>query len=346
VIRRLARTLLALPVLFTAMTAMAADGVSNQLISFTSNDGAVLAGTLTRPTNQTGKLPGIVLLQGSGPTDRDGNQPPTIRSDLLRQIADGLALKGIATLRYDKRGMHANNAGLPASMDGYATFFAWDRFIDDAYAAYAFLRAQPGIEMTKTGLLGHSEGGLIALDLTSRLVATEQPAFLILASTPGRRSDQVLQEQIGRLLTEQKASQAQRKYFLGENERIIKTIRETGKVPDNVPAGLAALYPAYLGPFIQSWSKLNPPALAARYAGPVLIVQGDADIQVSSERDALALDAALQRRTNDDHALVVVPRGSHNLKPLQNDKDPGFQGEIDPSVIERTASWLLSRLDR
>lgn len=344
-IRHLARTLLALPVLFAAMAATAADGVSNQLISITSNDGTMLAGTLTRPANTTAKLPGIVLLQGSGPTDRDGNQPG-IRSDVLRQIAEGLALKGIATLRYDKRGLPANVSSVPADTAQYPAYFHWDRFIDDAYAAYAFLRAQPGIEMTRTGLLGHSEGGLIALDLTSRLVATEQPAFLILASTYGRPVGVVLQEQIGRMLTEQKANQAQRKYFLGENERILKTIRETGKVPDSVPPGLAVLYPAFLGPFWQSMTKLNPAALAQRYAGPVLLLQGDADIQISPERDALALDAALQRRSNGDHALVVVPRGSHNLKPLQNDKDPGFQGEIDPSVIERTASWLLSRLDR
>jgi len=331
--------------LFTAMTAMAVDGVSNQLVSITSNDGTVLAGTLTRPANENGKLPGIVLLQGSGPIDRDGNQPPVFRTDVLRQIAEGLALKGLATLRYDKRGLPANVSSVPADPAQYPAYFSWDRYVDDAYAAYAFLRAQPGIEMTKTGFLGHSEGGLIALDLTSRLVPTEKPAFMILAATPGRRVDAVLQEQIGQKLTEQKASQAQRKFFLGENERIMKTIRDTGKVPDNVPAGLAALYPAYLGPFLQSWFKLNPPALATRYSGPVLLLQGDADMQVSPERDALVLDRALQRREGSDHALVVVPRGSHNLKPLQNDKDPGFQGEIDPSVIERTASWLLSRLD-
>jgi uncharacterized protein len=345
VIKLLARTLLALPVLLVAMTAAAVDGVNNQLISINSNDGTVLAGTLTFPANVKGKLPGLVLLQGSGPTDRDGNQPG-IRSDVLRQIAEGLALKGIATLRYDKRGLPASAASVPADQAQYPAYFHWNRYVDDAYAAYAFLRAQPGIEMTKTGFLGHSEGGLIALDLTSRLVVTEQPAFLVLASTPGRRMDAVLQDQVGLKLTEQKASQAQRKFFLGENERIIKTIRDTGKVPDNVPTGLAALYPAYLGPFLQAWFKLDPAALAVKYAGPILLLQGDADIQVSPERDALVLDRALQRRSNDDHALVVVPRGSHNLKPLQNDKDPGFQGEIDPSVIERTASWLLSRLDR
>lgn len=331
--------------LFAAMTAAGAEGVANQLVTFTSNDGSVLSGTLTAPAGAKGKLPGIVLLQGSGPTDRDGNQPPAIRSDLLRQIAEGLALKGIATLRYDKRGLPANGASVPADQSKYPAYFDWNRYIDDAYAAYAFLRAQPGVDMLKTGFFGHSEGGLIALDLTSRLLVTEQPRFLVLAGTPGRRWEIILREQLNRALSEQRATQAQRKYFLDENDRIIKVIRASGTVPDNVPSGLAMLYPAYLGPFWRAAFDLDPLALAVKYSGPVLLLQGEADLNVSTERDALALDRALQKRPNDDHALVIVPRGSHNLKPLQNDKDPGFQGEIDPSVIERTSSWLLSRLN-
>lgn len=317
--------------------------VASQQVNFKSNDGAVLAGTLTLPAGTTAKVPALVLLQGSGPTDRDGNQPPAIRTDLLRQIADGLAQKGIATLRYDKRGMHANAPGRPANPDDYAAYFSWDRFVDDAYAAYAFLRAQPAVDLHKVGLFGHSEGGLITLDLANRLAEGERPRLLILAATPGRPLDAVLRDQIGRLLTEQKANQNQRKYFLGENDRILNAIRDTGKVPDSVPPGLTALYPAYLGPFLQSWSRLNPAALAGRYPGPVLLIQGDADIQVSSERDAVALDQALQKRSNDDHALIVLPRTSHNLKALQAAKDPGFEGELDPVLIDRISTWLLSK---
>lgn len=126
-----------------------AEGVMNQQISFTSNDGAVLAGTLTMPGGTVEKVPALVLLQGSGPTDRDSNQPPVLRTDLLRQLAEGLAQKGIATLRYDKRGMHANAPGLPTDPKDYAAYFDWHRFVDDAYAAYAFLRAQPAWTCTR-----------------------------------------------------------------------------------------------------------------------------------------------------------------------------------------------------
>lgn len=344
--RRLLSINLLVALLFASPIAKGADSVINQQVSITSSDGSILAGTLTIPAGVTFKVPGLVLIQGSGPTDRDGNQPPVLRTDLLRQIAEGLAQKGIATLRYDKRGMHANAGGRPASQDGYADYFNWGRFVDDAYAAYAFLRAQAAVDAGKTGLFGHSEGGLIALDLASRLVEGEKPQTLILAATYGRPVDVVIREQIGRSLNETKAKPADRRMFLAENDRAIKALRDTGKAPANLPPALAGFYPAYLGPFWQAQFKLDPATLAQRYSGPVLLIQGDADIQISAERDALALDAALQKRQPDDHALIILPRTSHNLKPLQNDKDPGFEGEIDPGVISRISGWLLGKLEK
>ncbi|MCW0235170.1 MAG: alpha/beta fold hydrolase [Ferrovibrio sp.] len=323
-------------------SAQAAEGVVSQQVSFTSNDGSVLAGTLTLPAGTTERVPALVLLQGSGPTNRDGNQPPVLRTDLLRQIAEGLARKGIATLRYDKRGMHANAAGRPADPADYAAYFNWGHFVDDAYAAYAFLRAQPGVDLHKTGLLGHSEGGTIALDLSSRLQAGEKPAFLILMATAGRRLDVIVREQLDRQLGSLKPGQ--KRAFLAENDRISQAIRDTGTVPAKLPQALNGLYPSYSGPFWQAQLKLDPAELAQRYPGPVLLVQGDADIQVSAQRDAVALDRALQKRSEDDHTLILLPRTSHNLKPLQDDKDSGIEGEIDPTLTDRIATWLLSKL--
>jgi len=318
-----------------------AEGVMNQQISFTSNDGAVLAGTLTMPGGTVEKVPALVLLQGSGPTDRDSNQPPVLRTDLLRQLAEGLAQKGIATLRYDKRGMHANAPGLPTDPKDYAAYFDWQRFVDDAYAAYAFLRAQPSVDLHKTGIAGHSEGGMIALDLAARLQDREKPAMLVLMATAGRPLDVIVREQLERQLSAVKP--AQKRAFLAENDRVVREIRDTGKVPEKLPQALNGLYPFYSGPFWQAQLKLDPAELARRYPGPVLLVQGEADIQISADRDATALDNALKRRAEDDHTLILLPRTSHALKPLQNDKDMGFEGEIDPQLIERIATWLLSK---
>lgn len=318
-----------------------AEGVVNQQISFTSHDGAVLAGTLTMPSGMVEKVPALVLLQGSGPTDRDGNQPPVLRTDLLRQIAEALAQKGIATLRYDKRGMHANAAGLPADPKDYAAYFNWQHFVDDAYAAYAFLRAQASVDLNKVGLAGHSEGGLIALDLAQRLQEKEKPVALVLLSTAGRSLDVIVREQLERQLGSLKP--AQKRAFLAENDRVVREIRNTGRVPEKLPQALNGLYPSYSGLFWQAQLQLDPADLARRYAGPVMILQGDADIQISAERDAVALDRALQKRSTDDHTLVMLPRTSHNLKRLQDDKDQGFAGEIDPAVTDRIAIWLLSK---
>jgi dienelactone hydrolase len=321
-----------------------AEGVINQQISFTSNDGAVLAGTLTLPGGTVEKVPALVLLQGSGPTDRDGNQPPVLRTDLLRQIAEGLAQKGIATLRYDKRGMHANAPSRPTDPKDYATYFDWHRFVDDAYAAYAFLRAQPSIDLHKTGIAGHSEGGTLALDLAARLQDKEKPAMLVLMATAGRPIDVIVREQLDRQLAALKP--AQKRTFMAENDRAVKAIRDTGQVPEKLPQALNGVYPSFSGPFWQAQMKLDPPELARRYPGPVLLVQGAADIQISAERDATALDAALKRRAEDDHTLILLPRTSHALKVLQDDKDMGFEGEIDPQLIERMATWLLSKTVR
>jgi acetyl esterase/lipase len=327
--------------LFLGMADARADGVINQQISFTSSDGSVLAGTLTMPGGMVEKAPALVLLQGSGPTDRDGNQPPVLRTDLLRQIAEGLAQKGIATLRYDKRGMHANAAGLPVDPKDYADYFNWHRFVDDAYAAYAFLRAQPSVDLHMVGIAGHSEGGTIALDLASRLQDQEKPTALILLATGGRPIDAIVRDQLGRQLASLKPGQ--KRAFLAENDRAVLAIRDTGKVPDKLPQALYGIYPPYSGPFWQAQLRLDPAALAQRYAGPVLLVQGDADVQISAERDALALDRALQKRSGDDHALILLPRTSHALKPLQNAQDPGFEGDIDPALAGRIATWLLSK---
>lgn len=324
----------------------AADSILSQQVSFTSSDGTPLAGTLTVPSGITFKVPAVLLIQGSGPVDRDGNMPPVMRTDLMRQIADALAEQGIVSLRYDKRGMHANAASLPTSQEDYTRFFTWERFIDDAFAAYNFLRGQGMVDADKVGLLGHSEGGLIALDLASRLKGSEMPRALVLAATGGRKLDLIIRDQIERVLGEQKATPAQRRFFLAANDRVIKAITETGEVPHDVPPGLTPIYPTYIGPFLQAAFRLDPAALAQTFRGPVLVLQGDADRQISPEHDALALDRALKRRDNDDHALLMLPRTSHALKRLQNDEDPGFEGDVDPGLLNQLSGWVLKKLNR
>jgi dienelactone hydrolase len=337
---RIASTLL-LAALALAPASSVAD---EQQVTFPGAAGATLAGTLELPAG-TANVPALVLVAGSGPTDRDGNQPPALITDILKQIANGLADRGIATLRYDKRGMYANAAELPKDPAKYGEFFTWENFVADAVAAVQFLRQQPRIDPKRVGILGHSEGGLLALQAAQLLNSQgDAPPVLILISTPGRPMDQVITDQLKRLLTIQQAAPQQTDYFLSENSRITRAILNTGQVPADVPPGLAALYPPYLGKFLHSELSLDPCKLAAEFSGPVLVIAGSADVQVSPDRDAKALDAALAGRKNDIHTLAIIPAASHNMKILSSPADPGFAGPVAPAAMEQLQQWAVARL--
>jgi uncharacterized protein len=321
---------------------------ADRIVTFQGAGGTSLAGTLVVPDGiPESKFPALVLVPGSGPTDRNGNQPPTLVTDLLKEIAVHLAEHGIASLRYDKRGMHANVGELPKDRAQYGEFFSWENFVDDVAAAYEFLRLQPEITADRVGILGHSEGGVLALAVGERLAATPaRPAALVLLSTPGRSLDAVIHDQLVRLLAKQKATPEQTKYFLDENARVVQAIKDTGKVPDDVPAGLRALYPAYIGKFLQSDFLTDPSKLAARISSPVLVIAGEQDIQVSPERDAKPLDVALASRAVDDHKLLLVPEVSHNLKPVKDDTEPGLGGEIPPALLQALSDWTTAKFNK
>jgi dienelactone hydrolase len=284
-------------------------------------------------------VPALLLLQGGGPTDRDGNQLPGLRSDLLRELAQVLADEGIASLRFDKRGMYANRAGLPAHPDELPKFFSWPSFAGDAQAAFLFLKAYPAVTPDRVGILGHSEGGLLALDLTTR----DRPKLLILASTPGRPLGDVIHDQLSALLDRQHAIPAQRRFLLDADQRIRARILASGNVPPDVPAGLAALYPSYLGPFLKSALALDPAALAAGFGGPILVINGAADTQVAATRDAVRFASALAAR--HDGSEVFTPAGvSHNLKTVTSRDDPGITGSLDAGVKDVILRWLKTAL--
>ena len=207
------------------------------------------------------------------------------------------------------------------------------------------LREQPEIKPDRVGILGHSEGGLLALAADELLRSDGvPPTVLVLVSTPGRTMDAVIHDQLVRLLAKQKANERETKFYLDENARIAKAVLETGRVPDDVPAGLKALYPAYLGKFLKSNFSVEPCNLAARFLGPVLVIAGEKDIQVSPELDAGALDAALKTRPNDDHLLIIVASASHNLKAVKDDREPGFAGDVAPDIVDRLGQWVAAKL--
>jgi uncharacterized protein len=308
-------------------------------VSFEGDGGIALAGTLVLPEslNSDSVVPAVLLIQGSGPTDRDGNQPPNLKTDLLRQLADVLAGAGIASLRYDKRGMYANQATLPKHQDQLPEFFRWSAFVGDAHAAFTFLMTYPGIASDRVGVVGHSEGGLLALDSAAR--SHPQPKAIILASTPGRQFGEVIKDQLSALLEQQGATAEQRQFFLDADRRIRSEILETGKVPLDVPAGLAPLYPNYLGQFLKSALALDPATLATNVEGPILVINGTADAQVSARDDATRFSSALASR-KDGSAVFTPSAVSHNLKRVTEADTQGVVGELDGTVRGAILNWL------
>jgi uncharacterized protein len=303
-------------------------------------EGVSLCGTIERPRGS----PALLLLQGSGPVNRDGNIPGTFEPNLQKQIAEALRSAGVASLRYDKRGEYSNKSELPSDESARAAFMAWDNLVGDAVAAWRFLREQPGIDRERVGFFGHSEGGIVALAAAQQLLdAGEAPALLVLAATPGRPMGEVVHEQIERVMQKRGVNPVKADQLLQSLDEIQHEIAENAEIPETVPGILQPLYKPELVPYWHDLLRLDPAELAKLFPGPVLIIEGTADQQVSARDDALTLDAALSERPADDHDLLIVPRLSHELKQVANPNDPGISGPIKPSLIKDITEWVKEK---
>ena len=341
---------------------------SQRDVTYPGFGSVTLAGTLIIPAHKTGvKMPGVIIIAGSGPADRNGNEGTALVTNLYSQLADQLAQQGIASLRYDKRGVGAStpvplpkdpNNPTPAEIKAIQDFAAWDNYIEDAKATLNYLQQQPEIDAAHTALIGHSEGSIIAGQvavMTSGLA--HPPAALVLISAPGRPIDVVLREQIAHQLAAQPSIPAD--FVLSKLDEIIASLRQTGKpsisafadlkanskVPPQLTQGLETLFIAYNDEFWQGELKVDPAATLKHYPGPVLILQGASDIQVFATEDTPLLDAALKSRTPDDHQVTIIPNTSHNMKAVQNPAtDPGFTGPVVPQCASTLRQWLAEKL--
>jgi pimeloyl-ACP methyl ester carboxylesterase len=298
-------------------------------VRFEGRGGVTLAGTLMLPLySEIQAVPGIVLVAGSGPTDRNGNNPlaPT-RIDLLKDIAELLARNGIASLRYDKRGI-GQSTPARGSLEEQEAFVAWDNFTGDVVAAHAELLRHGEIKRYATALLGHSEGGLLALDAARSL--GPRIHTLVLAATPGRRLDAIVRAQVGRNAPA----------LFPAVDRVIDTILSTGRVPADMPRELAVLFPRHAGPFLQRLFAFEPAPVLSTLATSCLVVQGSADHQVVPMDDVQPLIDALRTRGAAGEAAVLA-QVSHNLKNVASPADPGFGGPLSPAVADVLLKWLV-----
>lgn len=267
-----------------------------------------LKGTMLAPAGrQRGSA--VLILAGSGPTDRDGINPLGVKAPTYRQIAEGLAAQGVTSLRVDKRGLFAS--GLAAADPNAVTVVD---LAADAHLWAAKLKADTGAPCV--WLLGHSEGSLVAL------IAAQDPkdiCGLILVAAPGRRLSDVLREQ----LTANPANAP----LLPQALPAIDAL-EAGKTVDTT-----GMHPALLGlfrPNIQHFMivmfQQQPAKLAGAYKGPILILQGDADVQVS------VADANLLKDANPAATLMILPGVNHTMRLGTRDMRETQANYADPSL--------------
>jgi pimeloyl-ACP methyl ester carboxylesterase len=334
-------------VLATSAGGLGAQATATEL-EFAGEGGFELAGTLLVPERgeEVKKLPGILLLPGSGPTDRDGNQPPLYQTDLLKEIAERLASEGVASLRFDKRAVPAYEEAWPrGTPEELGAFFSYENFIADALAAYRTLAAREEIDPGRVAILGHSVGGLYALQVAHDLArADDTPAGLVLLATPARTFDVLIREQITYQMQRGGATEEALGELMAVVDAALAAVREDTPLPEDLPLPLRPLFNPTTVPLLRSYMTTDPLALARALPCPVLVIQGESDVQISSERDTPLLRNALESRPRGATRVATLPLVSHNLKTVEEESDLGMSGPVDPRVMTALMQWVAATL--
>ena len=216
-----------------------------------------IEGTLLIP-DDADNPPVVLIIAGSGPTDRNGNNTRMVNNH-LKLVAEGLAENGIASLRFDKRGIGGSAKAMSAEKD-----LRFTTYIDDA-AAWA-KQLEEDDRFSKTYILGHSEGSLIGM-LAAR--KSDVDGYISLAGA-GVRGSELIRDQL-------------KPQGLLEQADPALTKLENGEMVEEVPAGMEALFRPSVQPYLISWFQYDPTKEIAELDVPTLIVQGTTDIQVTVE---------------------------------------------------------------
>jgi pimeloyl-ACP methyl ester carboxylesterase len=303
------------PLLLMAMAGqvLAAPAVDQPIVL---EAGGAIQGSLRLPDGAA-RAPVVLIVAGSGPTDRDGNSAMIPgHNDSLKMLADGLAQAGFASVRYDKRGIGASKAAAPAE-----SAMRFDIYVDDAAAWIAKLKADP--RFTSVAVIGHSEGALIGMLAAERAGAAAYVSLAGVAEGPGA----ILRKQFAGKLPPPLAA---------DNERILASL-EQGKPAAEVPPPLMALYRPAIQPYLISWMKYVPTAHIAALRMPVLIVQGTTDIQVGVEQaqalKAARPDAQLALIDGMNHVLKAVPANAPDKVASYGDPGLPLHPQLLPAIV-------------
>ncbi len=322
-------------------------------VSYANSVGkAKFAGTLTRPRAQ-GRYPAVLLITGSGSQNRDeelfGHKPFLVLSDALTR-------RGLAVLRVDDRSVGGSTGDVANATT--------EDFVTDVMAGIEFLRSRSDIDGDRIGLLGHSEGANIAVEIAAK---SDLTTFIVLLGTTTVPGDELLLKQAELISRASGAAEAairqnrdlQEGLFLAVKSSTDRTTAEAnvdrflGEWKRNLPAAdaislndatLKAEAQKVMSPWFRRFLQHNPQHDIERVRCPILALFGGRDLQVAPDQNRLPLEAALKTSGHGDHEIRVFPSLNH-LFQTSNTGLPSEYGTIEetisPDVLTVIGDWIL-----
>ncbi len=322
--------------------------------------GITLAGTLTLPRSE-GPFPAVVLISGSGPQDRDeallGHRPFLV-------LADYLTRQGIAVLRFDDRGVGESTGSFARATS--------EDFAGGALAGVAYLKGRSEIDPAKIGLVGHSEGGLVA-----PMVAVQAPdvAFIVLMAGPGLTGEEILylqgalifeangaseeaitrnrrqQERLFEVLKQEPDSAAAAQQLRAIMKETLDAMSDEEKQAAGIPeADVETLLDGQVRQLNTPWFRYfltyDPVPTLQQVTCPVLAVNGEKDLQVPPEENLSSIEAALRQGGNEDVAIVELEGLNHLFQTAETGAPSEYatiEETFSPKALAIIGNWILKQ---
>lgn len=316
----------------------AAPRAGERHIFISSADGTSLAATLRVPPGTGGRIAGVLIIPEPWAADRDGRQEEAgLTNSPYRVLADRLAERGIASLRYDQRGIGDTQLGPSGTVGGLS------EIQQDAVAAFGALARQPGLDRSRIAVVGHGVGGLVGMSMFGLDGA---PAALAVIDTPGRSfADEIRDHLSAHVLP---AFGARAPALLAQYDAAVAQLRASGQ-PVTVDPALAPYFPPAHAQLLNDLYHASPSGLAGAVQAPVLVFSGRLDEEITVADSQVLADAF----TKAPHQLMVGQSSGHNLELLPDlAADPGHAAQMarsaahdtDAGAVAQITDWLQAHL--
>ncbi|MCX6292083.1 MAG: prolyl oligopeptidase family serine peptidase [Bacteroidetes bacterium] len=299
-----------------------------------------LAGTLTKP-NINGKHPAIIMITGSGPEDRDetvfGHKPFLI-------IADYLTRMGFAVLRCDDRGTSKSTGNFRSATSS--------DFADDVEAQLNYLLKRPDIDIHKIGLIGHSEGGIIAPMVAAR---RNEVAFIVMLAGPSINMFDLLLVQDSMVSATNGMSSTQIAGFVNKNKKLfefVQSAKDSATAADSIDHYLSGKgmdnevllsIRQLCSPWMRWFIGFDPAVNLRKLNCAVLALNGEKDIQVPASLNIAVIEKILKESDNKNYKTLIIPGLNHLFQPCNSCSISEYANinlTIDPSVLKTIGEWL------